>query len=99
LKLALVFALLYAIVILAVAAGTDYFGGRGLYVVAGLSGLTDMDAITLSTARLVQIQRLEPDQAWRLILVALMLFVLIAPLYSVGLAAGGILLWAWPPTA
>ena len=32
--------------------GQVTLGGHGLYAVAGLSGLTEMDAITLSTARL-----------------------------------------------
>jgi len=72
LKSALVFGLLYAIVLLAVAAGKDYLGNEGLYVIAALSGLTDMDAITLSTARLVGTARLDADSGWRLILVALM---------------------------
>ncbi|MGH9426474.1 MAG: DUF4010 domain-containing protein [Terriglobia bacterium] len=48
LKSALTFAAVYAIVVFAVAAGKHLFGERGLYVIAALSGLTDMDAITLS---------------------------------------------------
>ena len=51
LKSALVFGLMYAVVLLALAAAQHYAGGGGLYAVAGLSGLTEMDAITLSTAR------------------------------------------------
>jgi len=35
-----------------------------------LSGLTDMDAITLSTSQLVNQGRLETDTAWRMILLA-----------------------------
>ncbi len=72
LKTAFVFALIYAIVLVAVAAAKDRFGSRGLYVVAGLSGLTDVDAITLSTAQLVNAGTLDADQGWRIILVALM---------------------------
>jgi uncharacterized membrane protein (DUF4010 family) len=52
LKSALIFGALYAVIIFAVAAAKDYFGTGGLYVVAMLSGLTDLDAITLSTGRL-----------------------------------------------
>jgi uncharacterized membrane protein (DUF4010 family) len=70
LKSALGFAALYAIVVFAVAAAKQHFGDQGLYVVAGLSGLTDMDAITLSTAQLVNSARLEADRAWRVILLA-----------------------------
>ncbi len=71
-KAALVFGALYAIVIFAVAATKHYFGNQALYVVASVSGLTDMDAITLSTAQLVQDGRLAHDIGWRLILIAAM---------------------------
>jgi uncharacterized membrane protein (DUF4010 family) len=71
LKAALLFGLLYAIVLIAVAAAKDHFGNRGLYVVAGLSGLTDVDAITLSTSQLVNAGTLEGSQGWRVILLAL----------------------------
>ena len=67
---ALLFGGLYALVLLAVAAAQDLLGERGLYAVAVLSGLTDMDAITLSTARRMTTGDLEPTLGWRLILVA-----------------------------
>ncbi len=71
LRPALVFALIYAAVLFAVAAARHYFADpAALYGVAALSGLTDVDAITLSTARLVDSGRLEPDTAWRLIVLA-----------------------------
>jgi uncharacterized membrane protein (DUF4010 family) len=70
LKSALVFGLIYAVVTLAVAAAKHYFDPSALYGVAILSGLTDMDAITLSLSRMVDGQQLEPNQAWRLILAA-----------------------------
>jgi uncharacterized membrane protein (DUF4010 family) len=72
LRTALVFALIYAIVLVAVAAAKDRFGSRGLYVVAGISGLTDVDAITLSTAQLVNKGTVEASQGWRIILAAVM---------------------------
>jgi uncharacterized membrane protein (DUF4010 family) len=72
LKTALVFGLFYAIVLLAVAAAKTHFGDSGLYVVAAFSGLTDVDAITLSTAQLVGTDRLDPEQGWRIIVIALM---------------------------
>jgi uncharacterized membrane protein (DUF4010 family) len=68
LRSAVVFGLLYAAVLFAVAAAKEYFGNAGLYGVAFLSGLTDMDAITLSTAQLVKVGRLDPTAGWRLIL-------------------------------
>lgn len=72
LKPALIFAAAYAVVLLATAAANEHFGGRGVYVVAVLSGLTDMDAITLSASRLAQEGRLAADTAWRVILVAML---------------------------
>ncbi|MBI5683493.1 MAG: MgtC/SapB family protein [Verrucomicrobia bacterium] len=70
LKPAIVFGTLFAVVLLATAAGKAHFGQGGLYVVAALSGLTDVDAITLSTAEMVNDNRLDADTAWRLVLLA-----------------------------
>jgi uncharacterized membrane protein (DUF4010 family) len=72
LKSALFFGLLYAVALLAIAAGKTYFGSDGLYVVAALSGLADMDAISLSTARMVNTGGVDAHNGWRLILVALL---------------------------
>jgi len=69
LKSAVLFALLYAVVLLLVATAKEHFGQSGLYVAAAISGLTDMDAITLSTSRLVSSGNLDADTAWRMILV------------------------------
>ena len=69
-KSALTFGALYALVLLAVAYARDRFGTAGLYAVAGLSGLTDMDAITLSTARLVDSGKVAAGDGWRAILLA-----------------------------
>jgi uncharacterized membrane protein (DUF4010 family) len=71
LRPALLFALAYAAILLAVAAARHYFAtDRALYFVAAISGLTDVDAITLSTARMVESGRLVGDAGWRLIVVA-----------------------------
>ena len=76
LKSALLFGALYAAVLLALAAAEHYLGGQGLYAVAALSGLTDMDAITLSTARMVKeglaTNGLSASTGWRLLVVASM---------------------------
>ena len=69
---AIAFGVLYAVVLFAVAVAKEKFGDRALFLVAGLSGLTDMDAITLSTAKLANARRLEATTAWRLILVGAM---------------------------
>lgn len=67
---ALFFAFMYGVILLAVAAAEDRLGGAGLYGVAALSGLTDMDAITLSTSELVSTGRVEASTGWRAILIA-----------------------------
>lgn len=72
LKSALIFAALYAVVLLAVAAGKDYFGSAGLYVVGLISGLTDVDAITISCAQLAQSGQIDVGTGWRTILIAIM---------------------------
>jgi uncharacterized membrane protein (DUF4010 family) len=70
LRAALMFGALYTVVILAVAAAQDLLGTGALYPVAILSGLYDMDAITLSTARLADQNQLDVDTGWRLVLTA-----------------------------
>jgi uncharacterized membrane protein (DUF4010 family) len=60
-------------VLFALAAAKQFIGGGGLYMVAGLSGLTEMDAITLSTARMsLTDQTIMATVGWRLIVVAAM---------------------------
>ncbi|MEJ8756156.1 MgtC/SapB family protein [Pontibacter sp. H259] len=70
LKTALVFGAIYAIVILATAAAKDHFGNSGLYIVAIISGLTDVDAITLSTSRLMNNKTIDLNTGWKVIMVA-----------------------------
>lgn len=72
LKLALIFGALYAIVILAVAVAQHRYGDAGMYPVAVISGMTDTDAITLSTSNLAAQGRLGAPTAWRLILLAVL---------------------------
>jgi len=67
---ALLFGLIYAVVLFVVAAAKERYGARGLYAVAALSGLTDVDAITLSTAQLVNAGRLNAEDGWRLVVLA-----------------------------
>jgi uncharacterized membrane protein (DUF4010 family) len=72
LKSAVIFGLLYAVINFLSAAANDKFGKEGLYVVSFLSGLTDMDAITLSTAKMTEQNRIDASLGWRLILIAFM---------------------------
>jgi len=71
-KSALIFAVIFAAVLLGVAAAKQYFGSNGLYAVAGLSGLVDVDAITLSVSQMLKSLQVEPQAAWRLVLIAAM---------------------------
>lgn len=59
----------YALVGLLMALGHGKFTGSE-YLVAAVSGLTDVDAVTLSTGRLARSGAIEADLAWRLALVA-----------------------------
>lgn len=68
LRSAVLFGALYAVILVAVAFTRQNLGGGGLFLVSAVSGLTDMDAITLSSAQLVQRGELEPGTAWRMIL-------------------------------
>lgn len=68
LRLALVFGAVYTVVLLATAVGREYFGQAGAYVVAGIAGLTDMDAVTLSNAQ-TAVGGAGADQAGRAILI------------------------------
>lgn len=67
---AILFGILYVVILLGVAATKEHFGSSGLYVVAVISGLTDMDAITLSTAELMNRDSLDLTTGWRVILIA-----------------------------
>lgn len=58
LRPALGFGLMYAGVLLAAAWLSDWLGTSGLYAVALVSGLTDVDAITLSSLRLHNLDKL-----------------------------------------
>ncbi|MDL5514997.1 MgtC/SapB family protein [Arenibacter sp. M-2] len=69
-KSALVFGLLYGAILLAVAFANEEFGDDALYVVAIISGLTDVDAITLSLSQLIKSDALNVDTGWKLILLA-----------------------------
>lgn len=72
LRPALVFGALYAVILFVVAVAKDHFGSQALYAIALISGLTDVDAITLSTAELFQEGRIDAGVAWRVIVVAML---------------------------
>ncbi len=82
-KTAFVFAALYSVVVFAVAFAKETYGNAGLMVVAVISGITDVDAITLSTSRLVHAGKLTGDEAWRVIVLAIL-----ANVFFKGIIAG-----------
>ncbi len=62
-RVALTFGLLYAVILFLTAWLQDIAGNRGVYAVALVSGLTDVDAITLTTLRMLSIDKLSETQA------------------------------------
>jgi uncharacterized membrane protein (DUF4010 family) len=71
---------MYAAVLLAAAWLSDGLGTRGLYAVAVVSGLTDVDAITLSSLRLFNLDTLPAT--------AVVNVVVLATLANLGFKAG-----------
>lgn len=69
-KSALLFGMLYALILLAVAFTEEKFGNEALYLVSIVSGLTDVDAITLSLSQLMKIDNISVHLGWKLILLA-----------------------------
>ena len=69
-KSALIFGLLYGFILLAVAFTKEQFGENALFIVSIISGLTDVDAITLSLSNLMKGGSLDAGFGWKLILLA-----------------------------
>jgi uncharacterized membrane protein (DUF4010 family) len=72
LRPALGFGLMYGVVLLAAAWLSDWMGPRGLYAVALVSGLTDVDAITLSSLRLHNLDKLSVAVVVNVIVLAML---------------------------
>jgi uncharacterized membrane protein (DUF4010 family) len=71
-RAALGFGVLYALVLFAAAWLSDLVGSQGVYAVALVSGLTDLDAITLSSLRLFNLGNLQAHQTATAILLAML---------------------------
>lgn len=85
LRAALGFALLYAVVLVAVAFLQARVGANGVYAAAAVAGLTDVDAISLSALDLFGRQQIDAGTAANVVLVAVM-----ANLVFKGVAVGAI---------
>jgi uncharacterized membrane protein (DUF4010 family) len=70
LQTAVTFGLVFAIVLVAVRAANEYFGSAGVYVASLLTGITDVDSITLSVSELALNGTLEPQVAAIAIVIA-----------------------------
>jgi len=64
------FGLLFTVVLLVVKVAQQHLPGQGYYIVAGLAGLTDVDAITLSMATLARDGGVPPGTAASALVVA-----------------------------
>ena len=67
---ALGFAALYVVILFGVAAAREHVGTEAVYAVAFISGLTDVDALTLSVAQLHSGGEAPGFDAWRVIFLA-----------------------------
>jgi uncharacterized membrane protein (DUF4010 family) len=67
---ALTFAALYVVILFAVAAARELIGEDAIYGVAFVSGLTDVDALTLSVGQLYSSGKTGSADAWRAIFLA-----------------------------
>ncbi len=111
-KSALVFGLLYGLILLAVAFTKEQFGDSGLYIISIIGGLANKDAITLSLSQLIK-GGVEVSLGWRLIMTAVisnMVFKVIVALllgnrplskwlgtaFAFSAAVGLLLIWLWP---
>ena len=70
LRVAIHFAILYALIVLLVRWAQDVFGGAGLYAASFLSGLTDLDAISLSLAQLQKAGHVVANEGARALVIA-----------------------------
>ncbi len=71
-RTALTFGSIYAVVLIITAALSDYAGSSGLYIASLVSGLTDVDAIALSSLRLYGLEKLGSSEAVNSITIAML---------------------------
>lgn len=92
-KTALLFGLLYGLILLLVAFAKQRFGEEGLYIVAVISGLTDLDAITLSLSNLIKVEKVLAETGWKLILLASLSNIVFKGLMAVIIGTRDLLKW------
>ena len=84
---AIKFGLLFGVVVLIAKAAQVYLGDAGLYLAAGIAGLTDVDAITLAMADLAKTDESSVATAARAIVVAVMANTLTKSGMTIGLGS------------
>ena len=84
---AIKFGMLFGVVVLIAKAAQVYLGDAGLYLAAGIAGLTDVDAITLAMADLAKTSESSVGTAARAIVVAVMANTLTKSGMSIGLGS------------
>jgi len=87
LRVAVQFAILYALIVLLVRWAQDVFGGAGLYAASFFSGLTDLDAISLSLAQLQKAGHVVADEAARALVIAALANALLKAGFAVSLGS------------
>jgi uncharacterized membrane protein (DUF4010 family) len=70
LRIAIQFAILYALIVLLVRWANESFGGAGVYWASFFSGLTDLDAISLSISQLERAGNVAATEAARALIIA-----------------------------
>lgn len=84
---AIKFGMLFGVVVLIAKAAQVYLGDAGLYLAAGIAGLTDIDAITLAMANLAKTDASGVGTAARAIVVAMMANTLTKSGMTIGLGS------------
>jgi uncharacterized membrane protein (DUF4010 family) len=95
-RAALGFGALYAGVLFAAAWLSDWAGSQGVYAVAVVSGLTDVDAITLSSLRLFGLATLSGAEALTAILLALLANIAFKAGLTLAIGGGRLALFTLP---
>ena len=84
---AIKFGMLFGVVVLIAKAAQVYLGDAGLYLAAGIAGLTDVDAITLAMANLAKSDSSSVSIATRAIVIAVMANTLTKSGMAIGLGS------------
>ncbi|MFD1095035.1 MgtC/SapB family protein [Salegentibacter chungangensis] len=92
-KTALVFGILYGVILILVAFAKEQFGRGGLYIVSIISGLTDVDAITLSLSNMIKNETIKTATGWKLILLASVSNLFFKGLLAITIGSGRLTKW------